>query len=176
MLLKIPSNMVVPPGSMTWRTGLCGCKRHTPCRSGDKCRGIRCSCTNETWLEQYFHTTETFGANNDGVSVWNLGWSNTSTQRKRVGANNDGVSVWELVGLGLEAFVAKKDDVFAWEHVGLLAYVNVTLRAALERSVMDKPFHATNTFGTDSDEVFVWRLVSLFLDHFRVRHVLSVEI
>ena len=29
-------------------------------------------CTSETWLEQYLHASETFGANNDDVFVWEL--------------------------------------------------------------------------------------------------------
>ena len=40
-----------------WREVLCGCKRHTSCYSGVKCRGIRCFCTSETWLEEYFHAS-----------------------------------------------------------------------------------------------------------------------
>ena len=37
--------------------------------------------TNETWLDKHFHATETFGAINDDVSVWEVvldlhrGWS-----------------------------------------------------------------------------------------------------
>ena len=42
-------NMFVPPDSATWRTALCGCKRHPSCCSGGKCRGIR-SRTCETGM------------------------------------------------------------------------------------------------------------------------------
>ena len=65
MRSPIPRNMVVPLDSATWLTSLCGCKRHTSCCSGGKCRGIRLSCTSETRHEQYFRVTEAFGANSE---------------------------------------------------------------------------------------------------------------
>ena len=65
MCSKIHWNMVVPPDSTTRRAALCGCKRHTSCCSGEKCRGIRCSCTGGTWHEQDFCATEAFGSNSE---------------------------------------------------------------------------------------------------------------
>ena len=57
-------------GMVSWRTSLCGCKRHTSCCSVEKCRGIH-FLTNDIWLEQHFHVKETY-ADSDDVSVWEL--------------------------------------------------------------------------------------------------------
>ena len=52
----------------------------------------------------------------------------------------------------------------------------------LERSVVDsgiwleQNFDATDTFGTDSDDVSVWELVGLFLVNFRSRFEICVVI
>ena len=57
-------NMVVPLDKRLWRTTPCGCTRHISCCPGWRCR--------ETWREKHFHAMETFSADSDEVSVWEL--------------------------------------------------------------------------------------------------------
>ena len=52
-----------------WRTG---CSRNASCCTGKKCRGIRWLLYQCTWLEKHFRATETFGAINDDVFVWEV--------------------------------------------------------------------------------------------------------
>ena len=101
-------------------------------------------------LEQHFRATESFGANSDDVSVWELvvlGLEQHFRTTEAFGSNSDDVSVWELVGLGLEQHF-RATEAFSTDSGGVSVWELVSLG-------LEQPFRTTEAFRTNGEDVFV---------------------
>ena len=72
MLSEIPWNMVVPQTARPGVYVFAGAHAALPVALERIVVDSNGSFTNEIWLEQHFHVKETFSADSDDVSVWEL--------------------------------------------------------------------------------------------------------